>query len=125
MSEGARRKPAPRSGTTGLPAVPAAEGPVAVQKTYDLVLWLLRKVESFPRPYRFSVGDRIVSGALDLLLLLVEAAYRPPKRPALVDASRRVNASSAWFGHAARGDTWRLQERLLDEHPFQRRCAVR
>ena len=34
---------------------------VVVGKTYDLVLWLLPKTEKFPRSYRFSVGDRLVS----------------------------------------------------------------
>jgi hypothetical protein len=31
---------------------------VVVEKTYDLLLWLLPKVEEFPRGFRFSVGDR-------------------------------------------------------------------
>ena len=30
--------------------------PVIVQKTYEFVLWLLPKVESFPRANRFTVG---------------------------------------------------------------------
>jgi hypothetical protein len=34
---------------------------IVVVKTYDLVLWLLPKVEKFPRSYRFSVGDRMVN----------------------------------------------------------------
>jgi Carboxypeptidase regulatory-like domain len=42
-------------------AKPAAERPthpaVAVQKCYDLVLWLLQRIEKFPRGHRFTVGD--------------------------------------------------------------------
>ena len=34
---------------------------MVVGKTYDLLLWLLPKVEKFPRSFRFSVGDRLVS----------------------------------------------------------------
>ena len=58
-------------------------GAVVVGKTYDLVLWLVQKVEKFPKSYRFSVGQRLVDTGLDLLLLLVEAAYRKDKRDAL------------------------------------------
>jgi hypothetical protein len=45
--------------------------PVVVQKAYEFSIWLIRKVENFPRSYRFSVGDRLVQGILDLLLRLV------------------------------------------------------
>jgi hypothetical protein len=34
--------------------------PIAVVKTYDLVLWLLPEAEKFARSYRFTVGDRTV-----------------------------------------------------------------
>ncbi len=63
-----------------------------VGKAYDLVLWLLPKVERFPRPYRFSVGDRMVGAGLDLLLGLVEAAYSGEKGRYLEGAVMRTNA---------------------------------
>jgi hypothetical protein len=34
-----------------------ANAPVAVVKAYDFVLWLLPKVESFPRKHKFTVGS--------------------------------------------------------------------
>ena len=68
-----------------------SEPAVVVGRTYDLVLWLLPKVEKFPRSYRFSVGDRLVSFVLDLLLLLVEAAYSSDKLRSLDAASVKVN----------------------------------
>ena len=47
---------------------PAEKEPaVVVQRTYDLLLWLLPKVEKFPRSFRFSVGDRLVLVGLNLL----------------------------------------------------------
>jgi len=49
-----------------------ADLPVVVQKAYELSVWLIRKVENFPRSYRFSVGDRLVQGDLDLLLRLAK-----------------------------------------------------
>src|SRR5262245_38794904 len=52
------------------------QGALVVGKTYDLTLWIVQKVEKFPKPYRFSVGQHLIDTALDLLLLLVEAAYR-------------------------------------------------
>ena len=44
----------------------STELPVVVQKAYEFSIWLIRKVENFPRSYRFSVGDRLVQGILDL-----------------------------------------------------------
>ena len=63
-----------------------------MEKTYAFVLWLLPKVENFPRSYRFSVGERLVSTALDLLVSLVEASYATDKKSALEVASRKANA---------------------------------
>ena len=65
---------------------------MVVSKVYDFALWLLQKVEGFPRSYRFSVGDRLVSTVLDLLILLVEAAYTTDKAAALAQAGRQANA---------------------------------
>jgi hypothetical protein len=67
-------------------------GAVVVGKTYDLTLWIVQKVEKFPKSYRFSVGQRMIDAALDLLLLLVEAAYRRDKRETLRTAGLRTNA---------------------------------
>jgi hypothetical protein len=71
----------------------AVEAPVAVGKTYDFVLWLLPKVEKFPRAFRFTVGERLAQSGLNLLLLLVEAAYSSNKDSALEAANREVNAT--------------------------------
>jgi len=68
------------------------EPAVVVQQTYDLALWVVRKVEKFPRSYRFSVGDRMVARSLDLLETLVEAAYSSDKRSALERANQSVNS---------------------------------
>ena len=67
------------------------EPAVVVGKAYDLVLWLLPKAEKFPRSYRFGIGDRVVSYGLDLLLILVAAAYTADKTVLLEQASQRVN----------------------------------
>lgn len=65
-----------------------------VQRAYDLALWLVHKVEKFPRSFRFSVGDRVIARALDLLEALTEAAYTSDK-VALLDWANRVDAFDA------------------------------
>ncbi len=67
------------------------ETAIVVEKTYDFLLWLLPKVEKFPRSFRFTVGDRTVGVGLDLLLALVEAAYSTEKRELLETSSRKAN----------------------------------
>jgi hypothetical protein len=67
--------------------------PVAVGKAYDFVLWLLPKVENFPRRHRFTVGERLTTHGLDLLTSLVEAAYARQKADLLEQASRKVNST--------------------------------
>jgi hypothetical protein len=69
----------------------SGELPVVVQKAYEFSLWLVRKVENFPRSYRFSVGDRLVHGAMDLLLRLVDAAYARDKAAILGEVNRMLN----------------------------------
>ena len=67
--------------------------PVAVVKVYDFVLWLLPKVENFPRTHRFTVGDRLSAQGLELLTTLVEAAYSTDKTDLLSQANRKVNST--------------------------------
>ena len=56
------------------------ELPVVVQKAYELNVWLIEKVQRFPRSHRFGVGDRLLQGVLDVLLKLVDAVGEPAKR---------------------------------------------
>ncbi|MEK7992964.1 MAG: diversity-generating retroelement protein Avd [Planctomycetota bacterium] len=67
------------------------ELPVVVGKTYDFSLWLIQKVEHFPRSYRFSVGDRLVAAVIDLLLRLVDAAYARDKAAILAEVNGMLN----------------------------------
>ncbi len=62
-----------------------------VQKSYELALWLLPKVERFPRSYRFTVGDRITAASLDLMAALVEAAYASRRDAPLARAQQQIN----------------------------------
>ena len=67
------------------------EYPVVVQKAYEFSLWLIQKVENFPKSYRFSLGDRLLQGALDLLMHLVDAAYSREKAAILTEVNRLLN----------------------------------
>ena len=70
---------------------PKQETAVVVTKTYDVVLWVLNKVEHFPRAHRFSLGERLMDAALDLLMTLVQAAYATEKVVLLRQASLKTN----------------------------------
>jgi hypothetical protein len=72
---------------------PDEDAPLVVGKTYDFVLWLLPKVEGFPRHHRFTVGERLTNHGLDLLTVLVEAAYSRRKTDLLQEARRKVNTT--------------------------------
>ena len=54
--------------TTGLPTV--------VSDAYEFLKWLVDHVGKFPRSHRFVLGERIETAMLDLVMLLVEAAYQ-------------------------------------------------
>jgi len=51
----------------------------AVQKAYDLSKELLPRVSKFPRDFRFSLGERIIANSLEVLELLIQAAYAKEK----------------------------------------------
>ena len=61
--------------------------PSVVTKAYDVLLWCVQHVGKFPRSHRFLLGDRIEGTMLQVVLLLVEAAYEGRKEPLL----RRAN----------------------------------
>jgi len=50
-----------------------------VLKIYDLNKEVIPLLNSLPKSYKFSIGDRIQSHLLDLMELLIEAVYLPSK----------------------------------------------
>ena len=68
----------------------SAEPPVVLIKWYDVVKWLLEWVDSFPKNQRFVFGQRLADRAIDVLELLVEAAYSPRKADLLSRANRDI-----------------------------------
>jgi hypothetical protein len=62
-----------------------------VTKTYDLALWVLPHVSRFPRNHRFTLGDRLESGVLDVLELLVDATCMRQKANTLRAAQLKLH----------------------------------
>ena len=62
----------------------------AVTKLYDFILYLIPKLEKFPRNQKFLLGDRIETTLLDTLELLIEAAYTRRKTELLTRANLRL-----------------------------------
>lgn len=47
----------------------------AITRIYDYLLWVIPKLEKFPRSQKFLLADRIENLLLDALQLLIDAAY--------------------------------------------------
>ena len=50
-----------------------------IPKTVDFILWLVQKIDKFPRRQKFVLGDRIETLFFDVLDLLIEANYSRDK----------------------------------------------
>jgi len=57
----------------------APSAPLAVQSCHDFLRWLIPQLDKFPRSRRFTLGERVEGGMLEVLELLVEAAYSRSK----------------------------------------------
>jgi len=58
-----------------------------IQKTFDMLLWLIPKLDLFPRKQKYLLGERIEKSALDFIGLLQKAKYdKKNKKTALLDA---------------------------------------
>jgi len=77
--------------------------PQAVQSCHEVLLWLIPQLDKFPRVRRFTLGERIEVGLLEVLELLVEAAYTRNKEASL----RRANLQLEVVRHL-----WRLAHEL-------------
>ena len=64
--------------------------PQAVQACHELLLWLIPHLDKFPRVRRFTLGERLESTLIEVLELLVEAAFSRVKQDALKRANLRL-----------------------------------
>jgi hypothetical protein len=94
--------------------------PQAVQACHELLLWIIPQLDKFPRSRRFTLGERVEAGLLDVLELLVEAAYTRNKEAPLRRANLRLEVvRHLWrLGHELKVMATRQYEhgaRLLDD----------
>ena len=68
---------------------PARQTGPALEKHYQLLTWLLGRVEKFPRSQKFTLGDRIAGLGLDILEDLTEATYTRDREVASEPFERR------------------------------------
>lgn len=89
----------------------------AVQKAYDINLWLMGRIERFSRKYKFTLGDRLQQTAIDLALTLLEAAHARSKQRPLYRANRLLDQLRLLIrmAHAVRLFSER-QYRFIGEH---------
>lgn len=64
--------------------------PIVITRLYDLILWTIPQLDKFPRNHKFTIGDRIESLLLEILELLIEAAYTHKKNIALNEANIKL-----------------------------------
>lgn len=67
---------------TTLPNRSRTTGP-ALEKWYQFLRWLMPAVEKFPRSHKFTLGERTVTAALNVLDGLIEATYSRTPQPVL------------------------------------------
>lgn len=62
----------------------------AVTKLYDYILWMIPKLEQFPKRQKYLLGDRIENSLLDILELLIDASFSKEKRETLKRANIKL-----------------------------------
>jgi hypothetical protein len=62
-----------------------------IEKHYDLVKWMIPKINQFPRDQRFLLADRIEKLLLDVMELLVAAMYSSRRREYLLKVNYKLD----------------------------------
>ncbi len=65
--------------------------PKAVSDCHRFLKWLIPQLDKFPRSRRFTLGERIESGMLEILECLIEASYVRNKAGLLQRANSRLD----------------------------------
>ena len=71
--------------------------PQAVQACHELLVWIIPRLDAFPRARRFTLRERLEAGLLEAL---VDAAYRR-----VTSTRPRAGRACAWRRCATCGDT--------------------
>ncbi len=62
--------------------------PKVVDDCHELLKWIIPQLDKFPRNRRFTLGERIEKGLIEVLEECIEAAYRRDKSHNLAVANR-------------------------------------
>ncbi|EGV16238.1 diversity-generating retroelement protein Avd [Thiocapsa marina] len=99
------------------PGAPTTAG--VVESCHALLTWIIPRLDDFPRARRFSLGAQLEQGVLELLRVLVQAAYTRDKDPLLRRANRDLEVLRLWrAAHELRVIGMRQYEhgaRLMDD----------
>ncbi len=68
----------------------AVKQPVVLVKWFRVVVWVLDRVDHFPKNQRFVFGQRLADRAISVLELLVEASWSREKPRLLAAANRDI-----------------------------------
>lgn len=91
--------------------------PVAVERAYDLWLWLDAHAVNLPAHARAALGARVLDASLDLLDTLLKTAYEPRGSTARPSLLRHANQRVALLRYLLRG----LRDRKhlsADQHAY-------
>ena len=64
-----------------------------IQKTYDLILWLMPILSRMPRDHRYTLGEQISNNLYEFLEGLVEAKYSQEKLPILQKLNPKLGSN--------------------------------
>lgn len=64
--------------------------PQAVNDCYECIKWIIPQLDKFPRNRRFTLGERIETGLLDVMSGLLEAAYTQRNHKLLQKANTQL-----------------------------------
>lgn len=79
-------------------AIPKSDEPIVLTKWYNVCIWILGRVDSFPKNQRFIFGTRLADRSLAILELLVGAAYcQGEKKLVMLKNANREIAVLMWL----------------------------
>jgi hypothetical protein len=73
-----------------------------LSKWYNVVKWLLEKVDNFPKNQRFIFGTRLADRAMTIMETLVEASYRREGKADLLERANRDLTVLRWLVRLAK-----------------------
>jgi len=62
-----------------------------IQKTYDLIVWFVPRINKMPRDFKFTLGDRLQANLYGILENLITARWRREKIEILHAANARLD----------------------------------